>query len=387
MSKILEFPKGFLWGTATSAYQIEGGIKNNDWVKFYDAGKACDHYNRYEEDFDWAKKLNQNIHRFSIEWSRIEPHPGIFDKKEIRHYWEVLFALKNRGIKTMVTLHHFTNPLWLDKIGGWTNKKSVFYFSRFAERVFNEYQNLVDYWLTINEPFIYGSQSFLSGNFPPGRRNPILFLKVIKNQILSHKKIYEIFHKSEVCSVQVGIAKNNCYFEPKNPNSPFDKLSISLTRYFWNEYFLDKIKNHLDFIGLNYYFHRKIKFPFLTRNDNKIVSDLGWEIFPEGIYHILKDLGKYKLPIFITENGLADAQDRLRSDFIKEHLIWIYKAMKESINVQGYLHWSLIDNFEWHQGFGPRFGLVEIDYKTMKRKPRPSAFYFSKICRENQLVN
>jgi len=383
---MLRFPKGFLWGTATSAYQVEGGIENSDWSRDFSAGKACNHYNLYEKDFDLLKKLNQNTFRLSIEWSRIEPREGEFNKKEIEHYRRVLEALRFRGIKAMVTLHHFTLPLWFSKIGGFANKKSVFYFSRFARRVFDEYHNLADFWQTFNEPLIYASQGYLEGIWPPQKKNPVLFLKVIKNQILAHKKIYEIFHAQKSGNViLVGIAKNNVYFEPFNPRSLLDKASCSLARYFVNEYFLDKIKTHLDFVGLNYYFHDKIKFPHPKRNENKIVSDLGWEIHPQGIFHVLKDLKKYNLPVYITENGLADKKDVLRKNFIKDHLYWTHKAIAKGVDVRGYFHWSLIDNFEWEKGLGPRFGLIEIDYETMRRRPRSSAFYYAKICRKNQL--
>jgi len=386
MSEILKFPEGFLWGSATAAYQVEGGIENCDWSKDFPAGRACGQYNRYEEDFDLIKKLNQNVHRFSIEWSRIEPEQGRFDQKEIEHYRKVLLALKSRGIKTMVTLHHFTSPLWLARIGGWSNSKVVFYFSRFSERVFNEYQDLVDFWITINEPLVF-APGYLLGIWPPKKRNPILFLKVIKNQISSHKKVYEVFHKlAEQKTVRVGIAKANNFFEPANSRSFLDRFSVRIARYFWNDYFLKKIKNHLDFIGLNYYSHKKVKFPWLARNDNKVVSDMGWEIYPEGIYHAAKELKDYQKPIYITENGLADAKDEKRKDSIKEHLFWVHKAIGEGLDVRGYLHWSLIDNFEWDKGFWPRFGLVEMDYKTMERKPRPSAFYYANICKENALI-
>lgn len=385
MSKILKFPEGFLWGSATSAYQIEGGIEGCDWAEFYPAGIACDHYNRYEEDFDLLKKLDQNAYRFSIEWSRIEPKEGRFDEKELEHYWKILVALKLREIKTTVSLYHFTTPSWLSEKGGWTNNRVAFYFTRFAERIFDEYRDLVDFWITINEPLNLASIGYLEGRWPPKKRNPILFFKVIKNQIAAHKKIYEIFHKVSP-DVIVGNAESYCFFEPANSKSFLDKFSARISRYFWNEYFLNKIKNHLDFIGLNYYHHKKVKFPFLNRNENKIVSDVGWEIYPEGLYWILKELKKNKLPIYITENGLADAKDKLRKKFIKDHLIWLQKAIEEGVDCRGYFHWSLMDNFEWEKGFGPRFGLVEIDYKTLERQIRPSANFYAEICRNNQLI-
>jgi len=398
--RTLRFPDGFLWGTATSAYQVEGGIENNDWAKDFPAGRCCNHYNLYEKDFDLIKKLNQNAYRFSIEWSRIEPEEGKFNEKEIEHYRKVLLALKERKIKVILTLHHFTNPLWLSEIGGWENSDVVFYFLRFSKRIFSEFFDFVDFWITINEPMVYASKSYLEGSWPPfglskGEPRPeggppkkksfLSFLRVIKNQISSHKKIFEEFHKIKK-EVKVGIAKNNFYFEPFNLKSLLDKFNVWLNRHFWNEFFLNRIKNYLDFIGLNYYMHQKIKFPAQNKNENKILSDIGWEVYPEGIYHCLKELKKYQKPIFITENGLADAKDKLRKDFIKEHLKWIQKAISEGVDCRGYFHWSLIDNFEWEKGFERRFGLIEIDYKTLKRKPRPSALYYAKICKENSLI-
>lgn len=377
----LYFPKDFLWGSATSAYQVEGGIENSDWSKEFPAGKACDHYNLYEKDFDLLQNLNQNAYRFSIEWSRIEPEEGKFNEKEIEHYREVLKSLKQWNIKTMVTLHHFTSPLWLADGGGWANPKVVFFFSRFAEKIFSEYHELVDFWIIINEPLIYAAKGYLGGGWPPKKTNPVLFLKVLKNQISVHKKIYEIFHKKE--GVQVGIAKNNQFFETHNKNSILDKLSVFVADYFWNRWFLNRIKNHLDFIGLNYYFHNRIAFPYRLKNENRITSDIVWEIYPEGIYHVLLGLKNYGKPIYITENGLADATDHLRKDFIRDHLLWTHKAINSGVNVRGYFHWSLMDNFEWEKGFESRFGLIEIDYVTLERKPRPSAWYYGDICRNN----
>lgn len=382
MDQELRFPKDFLWGTATSAYQVEGGINNADWSKIFSAGRACNHYHQYEQNFNLMQKLNQNVYRFSIEWSRVEPESGRFAQEEIEHYRKFLQALKKRRIKTMITLHHFTTPLWLSEQGGWANKRAVFHFSRFAQKMLEEYKNLADFWITINEPMIYASLSYLGRRWPPQKRNLFLFLKVLRNQISAHKRAYNIFRRQ---GARVGIAKNNQFFEPFS-SSPLDRVVVLLADYYWNKLFLNKIKNHLDFIGLNYYFHNRIQFPFKIRNENESVSDLGWEIYPKGIYYVLKDLKKYNLPVYVTENGLADRKDRLRKEFIKSHLCWIWRAIQEEVEVAGYLHWSLVDNFEWDLGIDPRFGLIEIDYQTIERKVRPSGFFYAKICKKNSLV-
>lgn len=381
---ILKFPEWFLWGSATSAYQVEGGVGNSDWSEDFPAGKACDHYNRYKEDFDIIQKLYQNAYRFSIEWSRVEAESGKWDEREIEHYRKVLRNLRQRNIKIMLTLQHFTNPLWFAKKGGWAGKEAASFFVRFAERVLAEYGDLVDFWITINEPEVYAMKSYLEGVWPPQKRNLFLFLRVIENQIMAHKKVYELFHRAKK-DVQVGIAKNNIFFEPHNRKSIFDNGAVKTAGYFWNSYFLNRIKKHLDFIGLNYYFHNRIQFPFSIRNENKKVSDIGWEIYPEGIYHVLKDLQQYRLPIYITENGVADAKDLLRKNFIRDHLFWIHKAIQEGTDVRGYFHWSFMDNFEWEKGFTPRFGLAEVDYNTLERKIRPSAYYYAEICKTNIL--
>jgi beta-glucosidase len=385
MNQILKFPKGFLWGSATSAYQVEGGIENSDWSKVYPAGKACDHYNLYEQDFDLLKRLNQNAYRFSIEWSRIEPEEGKFNREEIEHYQKFLSALKSRDIKTMVTLHHFTSPSWLVKMGSWENPKVVFYFSRFAERMLNEYHDLVDFWVTINEPLVYSSVIYLEGRWPPIKKNFISFLEVIRNQILAHKTVYQLFHKL-VKNIEIGNVENYCFFEPFDKRSILDKFSAKAARYLWNNFYLNRIKNYLDFIGANYYRHQKIRFPLQKIEDQIFVSDINWEIYPKGILFVLKDLKKYNLPIFVTENGLADVRDKYRKNFIKDHLFYIHKALEEGVDVRGYFHWSLMDNFEWDSGFDPRFGLLEIDYKTLERKIRPSANFYAEICKNNQLV-
>ena len=410
----LEFPKNFFWGAATSAHQVEGN-NHNDWTEWehanakrlskesggkyppenYISDKACDHYNRFRKDFDIAKSLGHNVHRFSIEWSRIEPEEGKWDEKEIQHYQKVIDALREQGMEPFVTLWHWTLPIWVAEQGGWENPKTIDDFARYCDKIVRSLKS-VAYWITLNEPEFYTMNSYLRGKRPPQKKSFFKFLKVYKNLAKAHNSAYEIIHSNILKNVgmlpQIGVAKNNSYFEG---------WLAPVLNYVWNNWFLNKIKNHQDFIGLNYYFHNRIKSFKLNQNENKEISDMGWPIYPEGIYpegiyHVLKDLKKYNKPIYITENGVADARDIRREKFIKEHLRWVHKAISEGADVRGYFYWSLLDNFEWDSGFTPRFGLVEMNYlpadathqalqagKTMERKIRPSAYKYAKIAKEN----
>ena len=376
----LKFPNGFYWGTATSAYQVEGGIRN-DWSeagKKYDAGRACDHYNRFEEDFDLAKAMNNNAYRFSIEWARIEPEEGRFNQKEIEHYRRVILSLKERNLEPLVTLYHWTLPVWFIKKGHWLNLEAPEYFERFVERIVGEYKDLVKFWITINEPNVYVSHSFLKGDWPPFKKNWFTARKVLKQLSRAHKRAYQTIHRISSFA-EVGVAKNNVYYKG------ILKLIVNNS---WNHKFLKTIKESLDFIGLNYYFSHSLKsiiFSNQLSKNHSDVSDMGWEIYPKGIYYVLKDLKTYNKPIYITENGLADAKDEKRANFIINHLKWVHQAIKEGVDVRGYFHWSLLDNFEWDKGFEPRFGLIEVDYKTQKRIPRPSSKVYAKICKENTI--
>jgi beta-glucosidase len=354
---MLKFPENFYWGTATSAYQVEGGIKN-DWSIAFDAGIACDHYHRFEEDFNLAKTMNNNAHRFSIEWARIEPEEGKFDQKEIEHYKEVILALKQRNIEPFVTLYHWTLPVWFAEKGGWLNKDAPKYFERFVGKIVLEYKDMVRFWITLNEPNVYVSHCYLRGNWPPFTKNIHKSKKTSQQLIEAHKLAYEKIHTLSADAV-VGITENNIWYRG------IIKLFL---KHNWNHWFLSRIKNHQDFVGVNYYFGCS----FFKKG-----------IAPEGIYHVLKDLKKYQKPIYITENGLADAEDKKREQFIAEHLRWIHKAIEQGVDVRGYFHWSLLDNFEWDKGFEPRFGLIKIDYKTLQRIPRPSSKVYAEICKNN----
>lgn len=388
----LIFPKEFLWGATTSAYQVEGGNVNSDWEDFKSAGKADDQYNRYEEDFELAKFLGHNSHRLSIEWARIEPREGEFDQTEIEHYKKVLKALKDRKLTVCLTLWHFTSPKWLAKKGGWENLKAPYYFERFVKKIVPYLRNWVDLWITINEPGIYAFMGYLggddAGSFPPGKKSNLAALKVNWNFARAHKKAYIAIHKL-VPGAKVGIAQNTSSFEAYHKHSFREQLAVGLSDLISNHSFYALTKGYHDFLGLNYYFHHRFNTksglipdridPNIQERD---VSDLGWEVYPEGLFSVLTDLSD-GLPIYITECGIASTNDDRRTRFLINYLQEVYKAIQVGVRVRGFFYWSLIDNFEWHRGFDPRFGLVEVDYETESRTVRPSALVYKEIIKRN----
>ena len=403
--KQINFPKDFFWGAATASHQVEGN-NHNDWsewekserrIKFlqskrliekyglenFISARAADHYNNFQEDFKIAKELGHNATRFSIEWSRIEPEEGHFNEREIEHYKKVIATLKELKIEPFVSIWHWPIPIWLRNKGGWQYKKISDYFARYAEKISTAFGKDVKFWITLNEPEIYASNSYFNGVWPPQKRNLIAYLNVLHNLIKSHRKAYEVIKKINP-NAKIGIAKNNIYFEAYQ-NKIINRLLKKFIDWWWNFYFLNRIKNYQDFIGLNHYFHNRINYGF-NKNENKKTSDMGWELYPEAIYYVLKDLKCYNKPIYITENGLADANDKKRGWFIFESLKNVSKAIDEGVDVRGYLHWSLMDNFEWDKGFWPRFGLLEIDYKSLERKIRPSAKFYRDICVANGIT-
>lgn len=392
----LIFPKDFLWGAATSAHQVEGNNIYSDWWDFelkyqppnLRSGATCDQYNRYEEDFDLAKSLGHNSHRLSIEWARIEPVEGVFNEGEIDHYIKVLKALKERNFTVMLTLWHFTIPKWLSDKGGFENGASVKYFMRFAKKVIPALSPFVDFWVTVNEPTVYAYMAYLAGIWPPKKISKISSGFVMWNLARIHRKTYKLIHKLSPGS-KVGIAHNVQSFESYHKHSFSEQLAVEFGDITSNHLFYILTKKTHDFLGINYYFHHRFKrlsglIPEMANVEEEYrdVSDLGWEVFPEGIYDVLADLSDH-IPIYITECGIASTNDDRRTRFLIQYLHEVYRAIKSDIRVQGFFYWSLIDNFEWHQGFGPRFGLVRVDYETQKRTIRPSAWVYSEIIRQN----
>jgi len=398
-----EFPENFLWGTSTSAYQVEGGIKN-DWSEWeisekrlawldkhgyekedFICGQAVDHYNRYKEDIVLAKGLHNNSIRIGLEWARIQPEKETWNVNALNHYREVLKEAKRNGLQTIVTLWHWTNPLWLVGEGGWSNKKVADYYAEYVDVVIRELGGEVDYWITLNEPLMHVFGGYLRAYMPPATMNLFKAEKVFRNLVRAHKKAYKKIHK-HFPSAKVSITQIVNYFEPAHSWNPFEQLLAKGMHYYWNHRFLARTKKYLDYIGLDYYFHdRMVWYPPFRKNKNAKVNDKGWEIYPEGILEVLRYLKGFKKPIIVMENGLADASDKYRASFIIDHLYYIHKAIEEGIDVRGYCHWSLLDNFEWAYGWDPQFGLYHVDRKTFKRTERPSADVYRRICEGNRL--
>lgn len=405
------FPKHFFWGASTSAHQVEGGNHNQwtvwelenasrlaqtahmrlnwlpSWDKFKDqaeepsnyvSGTGVDHYNRYKEDFDLLTELNFNSFRFSIEWSRIEPSEGKWDQKEIDHYKDYIKELRKRKIEPFLNIWHWTLPVWFTDKGGFEKKQNLKYWDRFIKKLAKELMEDIEYVLTLNEPSNYASFGYLLGEWPPDQKNFYKFCLVYWNLAQAHKRAYKII-KKEKPSAQVGMAAILANIQAKHPHNLFDEISTKVMRYVWNWWFLKRIKRHMDFVGVNYYFSDY--YTGIGKRDNpKVpVNDLGWYAEPEGLYPIvLRTWARFKKPIFVTESGIADADDNSRQWWIEENMIAMERALSEGVDIRGYFHWSLLDNFEWSFGWWPKFGLVKVDRnKNMKRTIRPSAKWFA----------
>jgi beta-glucosidase len=431
-----KFPDSFLWGASVSSHQVEGG-NHNQWTVWelenapylarnaekhyawlpvwpaikkqaqdpnnYISGQAVDHYNRYKEDFDLVKKLNLNTLRFGIEWSRIEPTDGQWDEKEIEHYKTYIHELKKRGIQPVINLWHWTLPIWFAQKGGFAKRQNIQYFERFVKRIAKELIIPCGWVITVNEPNSYVGMSYLEGQWPPEKHRPIVAFMVVRNLTEAHRRVYKLL-KSMDDDLKVGVATQCSNNQPKRPRNLIDKFVAGSANYLWNWWLLNRVRGCQDFVGFNYYFtdyykgiarrnpHRHLhrlrlhtghRGPHRKRVNNppSPANDLGWYMEPSGIYHVIMQAAKrYKKPILITENGVADMHDKYRKWWIEETLDAVQRANAQGANVIGYFHWSLLDNFEWAQGWWPKFGLVAVDREDgMKRTIKPSGRWFAEF--------
>ena len=411
MSKYKEqdFPAGFYWGAATASYQVEGGIANCDWAeaaragKVPNAGRVADHYNRYLEDFDIAKALGHNAHRFSIEWARIEPREGEFDEAELEHYRQVLQALQDRGIEPFITLWHFTLPQWLADKGGFENEQTADLFARYAAKVVASFGDLGTFYSTLNEPNVYATHGYLYGAWPPFKRAKIAWKKIGKedgtsektqalakfthffayrrverNLVRAHIAAYKAI-KSVSPEAQVSVVKHVHVFD--SDGGWVNKKLAAITSYFQTDRYMSRVINYCDLIGLNYY--RNTRF---GESRNYLRSDMDWKVYPGGIFDALVQLQKFNKPIFIAEAGIADEDDDVRGQYISVQIKAVARALAAGVDVRGHMYWSLLDNYEWALGTTKRFGLVAIDYDTLEREIRPSAFVYKDLIEQYSKV-
>jgi beta-glucosidase len=392
------FPRGFLWGAATAAYQIEGNSTNTDWWRAeqarqlpYASGDACDSWRRWQDDVRLLQSLGLNAYRLSVEWARIEPEPGRFDTEALDNYRRQLEALHGAGIEPMVTLHHFVNPAWLADLGGWANPDIVPRFARYADRVSRSLGDLVTWWITINEPSILALKGYLEGTWPPHRPLDLRgYARLLRHAPRAHAAARRALqaHRS---NAKASMAFAIWPLQPLRRWSPGDQLAALLGDWFWQGRLLARSVKTLDWVGVNYYTRVRTAFPPVRSATvmSPETTDFGWEIYPEGLFDVLMRthrLGQGK-PVVVTENGIADAEDRRRGAYIVAHLRQIERAIQAGADVRGYLHWSLMDNFEWAEGYRMRFGLAAVDFASPEktRTPRPSAWLYRDIARANGL--
>lgn len=400
----ISFPENFLWGTATAAHQIEGNLTNN-WTVHEEnknlekSGEACNHWNLWKDDFQMLTDLGLTSYRFSIEWSRLEPEEGSWNNEAMDIYSQMIDDLISRRIRPTVTLHHFSHPVWWEEKGGFADENNLDHFLSYCERVFDALSDRVDVWCTINEPTVFSTMGYTLGQFPPGKRSIRLTLKVMRNLMRGHAMVYRSL-KSKRPEVRIGIAKNVTLFDPLNRWSPIDWPVSRLLDWLWNgawrkgiitgKMLFSKIpqaKDSLDFVGLNYYTHFLTGLFMPTSTDelefakrpHEIATEFGYPMYAEGFRRAIEFVAPLNVPIEITENGVADAQDSLRPEHLKRHLWIISEAIKEGYNITSYHHWSLMDNFEWAEGYSMRFGLHEVDFNTQKRTLRPSGELYRSI--------
>ena len=414
------FPRGFLWGCATSSHQVEGNNTNNNWwawehqpgriVHGHQSGLACDWWNgRWREDFDRAMVGGQNAHRLSIEWSRVQPAPNRWDEDAIDRYRDMARGMKERGIMPMVCLHHFSDPLWLEETGGWANEKVVEAFAAYSKKVVEALREYVGLWVTINEPNVLVVNAYLSGIWPPGKKDLGAGLSVVVNQVRAHAAAYRAIHSLQPAA-RVGWQVHIRPMSPHRSWSPLDRLSAGLVQRLFNGLYyqasaqgvlrfplrarrLPEAVGTQDFLGFNYYTREHAEFSLL-RGDPLFVRHFfpeGAELSeggfmandPQGMWQALTWARGFKLPIIITENGVNDSEDTLRPRYLIQHLHQVWRAVNFNFPVKGYFFWSLVDNFEWERGWTQRFGLWELDTETQARRKRPSADLYAEICREN----
>ena len=411
MGHRLTYPKNFLWGTATSATQVEGHVIN-EWTDFVAVDgnhcrTACNHYHRYGEDIDWMADLGVKAYRMGIEWSRLQAKPGAnLDQRELDRYLDLLNRLRQAGITPMVVLHHFSNPPWISHMGGWTNPAAVDAFVDYVGKLVPVLKDHVHIWNTFNEPDTYASLCYLLGGFPPCRKGNIFaFRKVIRHMAEAHSQASRVIrrHYTNGVTPEVGIAKNWTFFGAYKNYAAWDHVMAAFCDYTFNEFVVNAFmggsrREDSTYLGLNYYgrarFHNfQPLIPAGGASPEKlkrygIICDDMVERHPEGLGVMLQQLyQRYQLPIYLTEHGAASTDGEFRIRDLKQHLNVLQQAMESGVDVRGFFYWSLLDNFEWQFGYSKKFGLYSVDFADEKlpRKITAVGEFYRQICRTTPL--
>jgi beta-glucosidase len=415
-------PEGFLLGCATAAHQVEGGI-DNDWSRWVadhpeaingggDAVIAIDQYRRYREDLEQLGSMHHNAHRFSVEWARVEPERGRFDRDALAHYADVVRTCRRCGMEPVVTLQHFTLPVWLAESGGFAAPEAPIRFARYAAACVEALGDVVTWWVTVNEPMVVAVLGHLEGLWPPGERSLRRTLAALRGLLRMHAAGAQAIAATSAHhrrSAHISVAHHERRLVPRDASSPVDRAVAKVPDFLFNRWFLRScvagrmlrpvgagevvpgLAGSLTYLGLNHYTSEAVSFdlgaPGMLFARHEAVpglplSSAGWAIDAGSLQRALSDLAKeFGLPILITENGVADENDELRPAFLRDHLGAVVDAIDSGIDVRGYMYWTAWDNFEWAEGYTKRFGLISVDRETLERIPKPSAAVFAEICR------
>ncbi|WP_054739550.1 glycoside hydrolase family 1 protein [Cellulosilyticum ruminicola] len=419
--KELRFSKDFLMGTSVASVMIEGGNKNTNWYKWCEDGnirdgshiiRGTDHWNRYEEDIDIMKQLYNDTHCMTIEWSRVETSRGHYDMEAVKCYRKQIEKLIECNIRPVLEVFHFSQPQWFDDMGGWLNPESVQLFVDYTKFVIEQFGDLVSEWITFNDLSMTLYCCYLLGWFPPGMKDDKKVYAAMRSCVEAHIKCYELIHKIRKernfkGETKVGIAHHFKIYDPYKKNI-LNKLSSRLINYITGDMLFQALMTgkmgrpigkgdypfgkgrFYDFIGVNYWTREIDKFVWKPDslfceqviNTNGHLTDGGWEIYPEGIYRVCKDVyEKYQAPIYIIQNGLREPVDKDRAYIISKNLKYVHKLIEEGIPVERYYIWSLTDIFECHEGESAKLGIVHIDFETQKRTVKKSGEMYGEICK------
>lgn len=420
----LLFPSDFVFGVATSAYQVEGHIEN-DWSEWERAGKlnkpharcgrGVDHWNRFDEDLKLAHQVGAKAFRVSLEWARIEPVRGRFDEEALTRYRERLVKMHDSGMRPVVTLHHFTHPPWFHRETPWHEPGSLESWRRYVKACAQLLAGLDALIISFNEPMVLVLGGYLQGVIPPGLTDGQKCGAALVNLARCHAIAREEL-AGALGKVEMGISQNMLSFAPDRAWNPFDRALTHLASHNYNHAFIEalvtgrlrlsmpgvvsakldlpQLRDSTEFVGVNYYTRTHLRFtlqkPYVrfTYRDvhHRGLTHIGWEDYPEGFGRLLLEMKRYGLPVWITENGIDDRQGDRRPSYLYSHWRQTLAARAQGVDLRGYLYWSLLDNFEWLEGWGPRFGLYQVDFDTLERKPTPACAYFRSVATSRRLV-